>query len=248
MKSFEQFGSADEALDHLAKEKERRQQEYEQRASQKNNRFFLKGGQEGHIVFLDDLWFAVAEHQFWDSNSKRPIFETCVQSIEGDCPGCESDNKAYFAMVTSVIHLDYEDKNGNQKPRKCLLVAKAGSAERILTRQKNQGTIRGKMFWVKRSNDTKSERTGTDIDFVKDADWEKVKKTAPETVDGDDWIAAYDYKEIFKTKSVQDFRKVLGIQDPVGGSKDEQPDVSTSSGESGGNEGKEQVNSLQDLI
>lgn len=239
MKSFEQFSSADEALNYLAQEKERRQQEYEQNSNQKGNRFFLRKGEEGHIVFLDDLWFAVAEHQFWGKENKRPTFETCIQSIEGECPGCES-SKPYVAMVTTVIHLDYKDKNGNEKPRKCLLVAKTGSAERILTRQKNQGTIAGKMFWVKRSNDSKSERTGTDLDFIKEAGQEKLRQTAPENVDGDEWIKPYDYEEIFKPKSVQDFRKALGIKDPVGGSKDEEPDTP--------NEGKEQVNSLKDLI
>ena len=236
-----QFNSTDDALSFLAEQKKKREEEASQRGDVKNNRFFLQPGKEGHIIFLDDLMFPVWEHQFWDAQNKRPIFETCIQGIEGECPGCDSENKPYFALVTTVIHLDPINKNGEKlNPRKRLLVAKTGSSERILTRQKNQGTLVSKCFWVKRSTDSKAEKTGTDIDFVKEADLENLKKYAPENVDPSDWVQPYDYKEVFKPKSVDDFRKALGFGAPIGGESDESP--APESGQ------KQNANSLEDLI
>ena len=252
MKSFEQFKDADEALEYLAKEKERKQNEASSSSNLRMNRFFLAHGQESNIVFIDDLKFPVYEHEFWMFNEsagkKLPVYLTCIQGIEGECPGDDA-KKPYFALVTTVIDLYPKNKKGETlNPRKRLFVAKSGSSERVLTRQKNQGTLVGRVFWVKRSNDQKAEKTGTDIDYVKDADWDKLKKFAPEGTDPDEWLQPYNYAEIFKPLSVDEFRKALGMQAPVGGSQDEQPDIPTSSEESGGNEGKEQVSSLQDLI
>lgn len=217
------FSSVDEAMGFLEEEKEKQQKEYESNRNPKNFRFFVKKGNSTNIILLDDLLFPVYEHRF-KKDGHYNNFETCTKELEGECPLCESDNKPYLAMVTTIIDLTpYERKDGTKvEASKKLMVVKKGNAEKYLRRQKNMGTLVGKKFNVYRSSDPKGEATGTDLEYEKDVDIEILKQFAPDGVDPNEWLQPYDYKELFAPKSVAELRNIIGLSDPIG-SEDSQP-------------------------
>lgn len=211
---MEAFKGAEDALKFLSEEKERMQQEA---SDPRKYRFFMKKGNSTKVIFLDDLLFPVKEHRY-KANGHYNNWETCVRDIEGECPLCEADNRAYLALVTTIIDLTpYEKKDGTQVlASKKLMVVKHGGAEKLLRRQKNLGTLVGKKFELFRSNDPKGEATGTDIDYEKDVELDALKQYAPEGIDPEEWLKPFDYKEIFAPKSVVELRKSIGFADPVG--------------------------------
>jgi hypothetical protein len=218
---MESFKSADEALNFLNEEKERKQKEFENSKNPKNYRFFMKKGTETSVVFIDDLLFVVNEHRF-KKDGHYNNFETCVKDVEGECLICDADNRPYIAWVTTVIDLTpYTKKDGTEVTvSKKLMVVKQGGAEKLLRRQKKMGTLKGKKFTLSRSSDPKGEATGTDIEFDKDVDLDQLKQFAPEGIDQDEWITPFDYKELFKPKSIKELRQEMGISPPVGSDDD----------------------------
>lgn len=232
------FNSTEEALSYLTAEEQKQE---ENKAKTGIHRLYMRPDSEATLVVLDDLLFPVREHEFKDARGWKK-FETCIQEVEGECAGCESNLRSYLAFVTTVIHIDPKKKDGTeQKPTKKLMVVKQGASKTWLKRQKEMGTLKGKAFKLERSGDTKSPTTGSNIEFKKDADMEKVKSLAPEGIDKEEWVKPYDYKEIFKPKSPKELRAALGIGDPVGGEDDS--DITKDEGEQ-----KQQIDDLADQI
>jgi len=199
-------------------------------------RFKLAYEATGYIIPFDDLRFFFNEHQF-QANGSYYNYETCIRDIEGECPLCESQNRAAPVGVMTVLDLtEYKKKDGTMsKPRKKIIVLKQGGRERFLRKQKKLGGLAFKKFEVYRSKDPKGEATGTEVEYEKDVDPEVLRQFAPEGVDVDEWLKPFDYEEIFKPKSASEIRRLMGISDPVGSSE------STSNTE-------EPAKSLTDLI
>ena len=99
---------------------------------------------------------------------------------------------------------------------KKVMVLKQGGRERYLRKQDKLGGLAYKKFEVYRSNDKKGEATGTDVEYEKDVDPEKLKQLAPKDVNPDEWIQPFDYTEIFKPKTAAQLRAAIGLSEPVG--------------------------------
>ncbi len=225
------FKSTEEALSFL-KEEEDKQAARKTAYAEDNvrqRRFYMKYDTEALVLYLDDLLFPVVEHSFKDSNGWT-VFETCIEDIEGECPLCDNKTTKYLGFASTIIHINPYDKKGNlQPPTKKLIVIKQGASKNWLRRQKEYGTLKGKIFNLYRSNDSKSATTGSDMEFKKNADWDRVAEKTPNGIKFEDWIAPYDYKDIFKPKTPSELRKILAIPDPVGSEKTraEQQDANT---------------------
>ena len=225
------FKEGNEGEQFFEEEKERRKQEAAT-GNVKNWRFRLKKGQTGYVVFIDNLKFFMKEHQFYkDGNYYN--YETCIEDIEGECPLCESGNRASVVAISTVIDLtEHQKKDGTTTgPTKKLMVLKQGGAEKFLKRQKKLDGLKYQKFEVYRSNDQKGEATGTDIDYEKEVDPEKLKQLAPEGTNPDEWIQPFNYAEIFQPNSAAELRKIIGVPEPVGSGGEEpfEPDTDSSS-------------------
>ena len=133
-------------------------------------RFFVKHGEEAEIVFLDDdvndgiaLW----EHQLIgaDGNPQDPIL--CFSGSGRPCPICKAHPKPapYLGLIKTVLQLNaYEDKNGEWRHERRLLVMKPKSAERYKTilkaAQEEHGTTRGVYMLITRGSDSTSAAVG----------------------------------------------------------------------------------------
>jgi hypothetical protein len=220
--SFLKTGSEGEKF--FREESERRQQEMSGDGKVRQWRFKIDKNSKGFIVFLDNLDVFLLEHQFQtivNGKTNYYNYETCIRDIEGECPLCENDNRPALVSVASIIDLtEYKKKDGTMTvPTKKIIVLKKGGTERFLKRQEKLGGLKFKKFEIYRSNDSKGEGTGTDVDFEKDVDPELLKKLAPEGVNPEEWIKPYDYEELFAPKTASEIRKVIGISDPVGASE-----------------------------
>ena len=208
------------------KDKERRE------AGATNNvkgwRFKMGYGSTGNIVCLDDLTFFFNEHQY-EANGSYYNYDTCIQDIEGECPLCESGCKIAPVGVVSIIDLtEYKKKDGTTtSPTKKVMVLKQGGRERYLRKQDKLGGLAYKKFEVYRSNDKKGEATGTDVEYEKDVDPEKLKQLAPKDVNPDEWIQPFDYTEIFKPKTAAQLRAAIGLSEPVGAAESAPADEPT---------------------
>jgi hypothetical protein len=219
------FNSTEDAMAYLNGVEEEQKKNAAQGGDPRNFRFYMKYDTEANVVFLDDLLFPIREHQLKDAKGYTR-FETCIEELEGECPLCDSNMRSFLGFASTVIHLDPVKKDGTKMPpTKKLIVIKQGAAKNWLRRQKEYGSLKGKVFKLYRSSDSKSPTTGSDIEYKKDADWEKAKKMAPEGVDANEWIKPYDYKELFKPKSVQELRASMGISAPVGSEEADDSDL-----------------------
>lgn len=219
-----QYSSTEEAMAALKEAKAEQQRNFENSQNPRSWRFYMKKGTETKIVFLDDLLFPIKEHRFQAGGSFNN-FETCLQDIEGDCPLCDNSNKPYFAMASTIIDFTpFTRKDGTEvQASKRLIVVKSGGAEKLLRRQKEHGTLIGKVFKMYRSHDQKGEATGTDLELLKDADMEKLKQFAPKDIDPEEWIKPYDYEKLFAPKSPEELRQAIGVAPPVGSEDAPQP-------------------------
>jgi len=223
---MERFKSTEDAMAYVEEEKKKQEANKTSYAISdvRNFRFYMKYGTEANIVFLDDLLFPAKEHQMKKivGDKQMTYFETCIEDIEGECPPCENGVRSFLGFASTIIHLDPVGKEGKEyPPTKKLIVIKQGAAENWLRRQKEYGSLVGKVFKLYRSTDSKSPTTGSDIDFKKDVDWEKLKQYAPEGTNPDEWIQPFNYAEIFQPKSAAELRKIIGVPEPVGSGGEE---------------------------
>lgn len=215
--------SGDEGRKFFEEEKQRQKEQAEQ-GNVREWRFKLSPSSTGYIVFLDNIDVFLLEHQYSKTvNGKTNYYnyETCIRDIEGECPLCDNGNNASLVSVASIIDFtEYTKKDGTKTgPRKKIIVLKKGGTERFLRKQEKQGGLKYKKFEMYRSSDQKGEATGTDAEFEKEVDPEVLKKFCPEGTDPNEWIKPFDYNELFKPKSAQEIRQLIGISEPVGSSE-----------------------------
>jgi len=220
--------------DFFHDEKQKQADKAKNSSSIKNWRFRLDKGQIGYIVFLSDLEFFIKEHQY-TSKTSYYNYETCIEGIYGECPLCDNDcNCSPVAIATIIDFTERKKKDGTPVgPQKKPIVLKAGGAERFLKRQKKLEGLKGNKFEVSRSMDQKGEATGTDVEWEKNVDLEKLKEFAPEGWDKDEWVQPLDLAEIFAPKTPEELRKAMGVPDPIGSAESE-PDTKEEGSSGGG--------------
>jgi hypothetical protein len=181
-------------------------------------RFWLKPDTSTKMIFLDSIGFFFREHQLKIGGSWMN-WETCISDLgEEDCPICEAGFKYSYVAGFTIIDLSkYVSKSGKKvTASKKLLMLKAGARNKILKRkEKLDNDLTGCVFDVTRFT-SKECSTGEDFDFLKRATIDEIKELCPEGVDPVEFITPFEYAKLFKPKTVDELRKVIGASAPIG--------------------------------
>lgn len=210
---MEWYKTGEEGSDQAKKKDEQRQRSFDTPF-----RFWLPPDKGTRIVFLDTKGFFFSEHQFKVGGSWKN-WETCITDIgEEDCPLCESGLTASYVCVFSIIDLSkYTDKRGNKvTAMKKLLVLKSMARVKVLKqKERREDNLTGCVFEVTRFKASECS-TGEDFEFLHRAAPEEVKETCPDGEDKEKWLEPFNYVEMFKPKSAEELRVVIGRAQPVG--------------------------------
>jgi len=193
-----------------------------QAGSAAKRRFFLTEGNEAKVTFLDSTGFWLYEHNL-RLNGKWFNYFTCLQELD-NCPMCDAGQRASYVCVYTVIdHSKYESKKTPGKiitNQKKLMVMKKGAHDKLKDRRDNQceGDITNCVFRMKRYKREECS-TGEDIMFIKRLDPTILAKLIPADVpaeEREDYLKPFNYMELFKPKSAEELRRVVGGAAPVG--------------------------------
>jgi hypothetical protein len=132
----------------------------------KQNRFWLKAGEERKVIFLDKDPFTFWEHQVKLNNDYRNYF-TCLQNMNQPCPLCKAGIKRYFVGLFSVIELsEWTDKDGKLHKNPVKIMAIKQKALKVLKRHSDKNRVLNGLFTVIRTDD-KSGSSGDMFEFEK---------------------------------------------------------------------------------
>ena len=196
-----------------------KQLEEERAASYGPSRFWLKPGTSAKVTFLDTEGFYFHEHNL-KINGKWGNFYTCLKDFN-ECPICESgDTSGYVCAYTIIDHSEYESQKSGKifKNQKRLLVVRPAVMNKLARRRESlEGNLTHGLFLF--SRDKKEEcNTGEDIEFLKRLPVESILKFKPKegNISDEDWLKPFDYMQLFAPKSVDELRKIVGQNPPVG--------------------------------
>jgi len=206
------YRSGSDGYEHAKKIQE------EQQAAYGPTRFWLKPGNSAKLTFLDTEGFYFHEHNLQISG-KWGNHYTCLRDFS-ECPLCDSgDRSGYVCAYTVIDHSEYETKSGKKiKNQKRLLVVKPAVMNKLARRRESlEGDMTYGLFLFSRDGAQECS-TGEDIEFLKrlsKADVLKFKPSDSKLTDAE-WLSPFDYMELFKPKSVDELRRVVGQAPPVG--------------------------------
>ena len=176
----------------------------------KINRFWMKNDptQEAQVTFVDDTLalghkpaLAVYEHQVPVNGSYKNWF-TCLG--KGKCPLCKAGDKkggwAYYAGIFTVIdhRVWTNSKTGKEHKDELKLFVAKTNVLRIMQRiSKKRDGLRGAVIDIVRSGD-KSPNVGSNFEFAR-----KVELNSD--------VQPFNYKEIFKPRSVEILMGIVGV-------------------------------------
>lgn len=182
-------------------------------------RFFLKPGTSALVTFVDNAGIGLLEHNM-KINGRWGNFYTCLRDFS-ECPLCESGDKPYYVMIWTIIdHSKYvSERTGKEyKNTKKLLVAKQSVITKIrrrLSSKELNGDLTFATFSF--SRDKREEcATGEDIEFVRRCTRDELLRMKPEGISVDEWLTPFDYRTLFKPKSVEELRRIAGLGNPIG--------------------------------
>lgn len=232
--------------------------EAEQRAKDFSGpqRFWLAPDKSTKFVLLDSAGFFFKEHNY-NKGGSWLNWETCLDDIgEEECPFCEGDYRYSFVAAFTIIDLSkYKSKKTGElvSARKKLIIFKSTAQSKILKqKERHENDLKGCVFETTRY--TKKEcSTGEDFDFIKRATMEEIKELCPSGEDAEEFVKPYNYMEVFKPKSAEELRRILGLAAPVGSEDGPAPQGAVApqgaaTGTSAPAVGGAQAKSLKDLI
>ena len=189
----------------------------EQEAARGPSRFWLKPGKSAKLTFLDTMGFYLTEHNL-QIGGKFFNFFTCRADFS-ECPLCEAGHgKSYVAIYTVIDHSTFVSKKTGKeyKNTKKLLVAKKAVQTKLARRRESlDGDLTHAVFSFSRDA-SKECSTGEDIEVIKRLTKEDVLSFKPAGMSDEDWLAPFDYRELFAPKSVEELRRLVGQAAPVG--------------------------------
>ncbi len=199
------------------------EREAEERAKGFVNRLWLPVGASTTIVFLDTEGFYFHEHQIYRNNSWKNWY-TCLREFS-ECPICEADYKpSYVAAYTVIDTAKYVSKKTGKEVKnvKKLLILKS-TVQPMWARRREEagGDLTYGVFKLYRDKKEQAS-TGEDVQYKGKLTQEKVLMLKPEGMSNEEFLAPYDYLELFKPKSVDELRSimgqtVIGSEQPSGG-------------------------------
>ena len=130
-----------------------------------------------------------------------------------------------MCVGTIINCTPFTKKDGTKvKYHKQLLVAKTTAQDRLKKQIKRRAEefgdkknpLRGCYYELSRGTKPNEEATGEDFDYLgKRLTPAQLKKLIPEGSDKS-WLDPFDYMKVFSPKSVEDLRKLVGQDDPIG--------------------------------
>ena len=205
---------AEKKLKAEAKRQERLDTERKEEKKNKVYRFYLPAGVETSITFVDDLVhpngyklpFVAEEHQM-EIRGNWKNWLTCLGSSpdkdgkKEECPPCKIGNyPSVISAYTIIDHSVWTDKKDKEhRDELKLFVAKSKTVQILDKWLAKYNTLRGLRFDVTR-RDSKAPNVG-DM-FIPD-----------EVVELKDDIQPFDYEAVFKPKSAEEIKDILGIYD-----------------------------------
>lgn len=152
-------------------------------------------------------------------------FATCISDMGGeDCPFCDDGMRYSYVCAFTIIDLSqFTTKKDSQliTASKKLFVTKGTATKKLLKKRERQnGNLVGCKFEVSRY-EQKEVSTGSDFEFIERLDENAMMNlrmtSGPYSTPANEWLKPFNYMEIFKPKSAQEMRKLLGKAEPVGG-------------------------------
>ncbi len=231
------FKTGDEGVEEAKKFDEdaarRRAEAMDENVVAKKRRFWLPPDKSAVITFLDSPQFFLREHQLFIGGSWQN-YETCLSDFD-NCPLDEAGMKPSYVVAATVIdHTEFVLKRGPNagtrvKDQKRLIVFKSTARLKILKQKERQNDdLTYCQFEATRYKATECS-TSEDFSYIKTLTPEEVKAFAPATVIGKsgqpepvdpaDWIKPFNYPEVFKPKSADELRALVGGIAPVGSEK-----------------------------
>lgn len=216
----------------------RRAEAMDENVVAKKRRFWLPPDKSALITFLDSPSFFLREHQLFIGGSWQN-YETCLSDFD-NCPLDEAGMKPSYVVAATIIdHTEFVLKKGPNagtliKNQKRLIVFKSTARVKILKQKERQeGDLTFCQFEATRYS-PKECSTSEDFQYVKTLTLDEIKVFAPATmigksgqqepVDPEEWIKPFDYPEVFKPKTADELRLLVGGVAPVGAEK-ATPDV-----------------------
>ena len=180
-----------------------RQAEMESKRKQ-TKRFWLKAGESAKICFVDDEGFYCDVHQFKVGNSWGN-YATCIRDIK-PCPLCDAGlNPTWTAHYTIIDMRKFEIDGKEYKNIKKLFPAKGEVIQIIADLKEKYGSLRGKVFRVKRYG-AKEPNTGTHFEYIG-----KIKSFKQL---GEDAGKPFNYEEVLRPPTPEEY-KMWGFAVPV---------------------------------
>ena len=214
------FKTGKDGVDQAKREDEEAKQ---RRASSGGpSRLWLKPDSSAKVVFLDTPKFFFHEHNL-KLNNKWGNYFTCLKDFD-TCPICESGEHSSYCLVGTVIDTrQWEDKDGNShKNEKRLFVAKGKARQRLLKQiERRDGDLRLAVLECSRGTGSTESSVGEDYEFLGKLPVAKVKKLLPAGEKASEFFKPFNYEELFKPKSKEELRKLMGAPDPVGANDDD---------------------------
>jgi hypothetical protein len=211
------------------KGEKRAEQIAEEQAKNSVTRLWLPVGKSALVTFLDSDGFYFYEHQLKINGSWRNWY-TCLRDMS-ECPICDTgDRSSYVAAYTIIDHSKYTSKRTGKEIKnvKKLLILKS-TVQAMWARRKEEvgGDLTQCVFKLFRDK-AEHTSTGEDVQFKKKLEKEQILKFKPQGMSDEEWLAPFNYVEIFKPLSVDKLRKLTGQK--VVGSDEHTEDVNGGNG------------------
>jgi hypothetical protein len=175
----------------------------------------LLGGQEVAPP-VEDKRFLYEHNMKNPKTGKYGLTRTCRSEID-ECALCESgDAPAYICAHTAIDTRTYVDNKGRTRSfEKVLLVTKSTAHNTLAKIRKKKGTLKYALIEFSRSKDTEAS-TGETLLFEGFVKPEKLRKHCPKDVKFEEWIAPFNYEEVFAPRPKEELEKLAGMAPPVG--------------------------------
>lgn len=168
----------------------------------RQNRFWLKPGEEKKVIFLDGEPFTFWEHQVTMNGDFRNYF-TCLKNVDKRCPLCEAKIKRYFVGILTIIEIAEWEKDGKLYKNPVKLIAIKQKSLKLLKRHADKNRIKNGLFTIGRT-DAKAATSGDFFEFEKEVNPLDYNKEAK----------IFNYDEEFKPWEHDKLENVARLAEP----------------------------------
>ena len=227
--------SAYEKLKDRSKQREEVAKAERAARADKPFRYFLSKGDTNKEIIICDVepTFLFEEHTY--KNAKGNFEQVaCTRESHGHCPCCESTGKdPYHALALTVIDLrPYTPKKEGAEEipfTRRLIIVKGQQHEKwfrkidAAMKVSPNGTLRGAVFALHRSDNKNSPATGDDMDFIEFEDLDDGSgnfiheyldaENKPKSID---CAEVFDYEKVLAEMPIGDMEVLFNVAPPAG--------------------------------